>query len=228
MQEVVGRIMEIWSSLPDPVTIVIVIALGLALATGLRFVIWKVLSAIRFDRFSERIGVSEFLRKGRAKYAPSRLVGILSYWVTLLAVMLEVAKILNPDLYAAISGKIVGAVPDLLAALFIMVVGSIIVSFLSNFSLTIALNASLPYAQLLAKAIKWLGIIIVVTISLEQAGLGRSIVEFVFEMTLAAATGAAAIAFGFGCKDLARGYMQRIINNLRERERAARGNDLEG
>jgi hypothetical protein len=68
----------------------------------------------------------------------------------------------------------------------------------------------------------------VLTVAFEQAGLGRSIVEFIFQVLLGAAAFGTALAFGLGCKDMARDSLQRLIRNLREKERTSRGPDLEG
>ena len=37
-----------------------------------------------------------------------------------------------------------------------------------------------------------------------------------------------ALAFGLGCKDIARSSMERWLRELRERERMTKGTDLEG
>lgn len=228
MSEVLDGFREAWAALPGPLEAAIVLAAGWVAAIGVRFLVSRLLALARFDRFAERAGLSEFLRKGKVKYAPSRLAGVVAYWAALLFVFLEAARTLDTDIYLALSGKLIQALPNVAAGLLIAVVGYLVISFLSNFVLTIALNASIHGARLLAKTIKWLGALVVATMALEQLGLGRSIVEFVFEAFIAAVALGAALAFGLGCKDMAQGLVKSILQNLREREREERGPDLEG
>jgi hypothetical protein len=228
VSDLIDRIGSIWTTFPAPVSAVIVLVFGWLAAYAIRFIIAKFLQLIRFDKFSAKTGLSEFLRKGNVKYSPSKLAGVIVYWVALLVVFLQVAKILDLDIYNALSGKLVQALPNMAAGLLVAIVGYLVVSFIANFILTIALNASLPSARLLSRAIKWLGVIVVVTMALEQVGLGRSIVEFIFQIILAAIALGAALAFGLGCKDMARETLQKIIRNLREQERGSKGSDLEG
>jgi hypothetical protein len=228
MSDIVDRIGSIWAAFPAPVSALIVLVLGWLAAYAIRFIIAKLLQLIRFDRLSAKTGLSEFLRKGNVKYSPSKLAAAIVYWVALLVVFLQVARILDLDIYLALSGKLTQALPNIAAGLLVAVVGYLIVSFVANFVLTIALNASVHSARLLSRAIKWLGVIVVVTMALEQIGLGRSIVEFIFQILLAAFAFGAALAFGLGCKDMARDALQKIIRNLREQERGSRGSDLEG
>jgi hypothetical protein len=228
MDDLIARLSEAWAALPSPIIAVIILIAGWIAAKVLRFLVSGFLSLIRFDRIGERTGFSEFLKKGNAKYTPSRLVGVLTYWIVLMAVFLEIVRVLDPGIYQAFSGQLAQALPNLAAAILIIVVGTLLASFLSNFILTIALNASMPNARLLAKAIKYLGVAIVLTVALEQVGLGKSIVEFIFQVLFGAVAFGAALAFGLGCKDLARESAKRFIDALRERGRGGQGSDLEG
>jgi hypothetical protein len=228
MAELIGTIEKSWSLLPSPIAGVLALAIGLILAVLLRFIVYSFLKLIRFDSFNEKIGVAEFLRKGKSRYSPSKLVAAFVYWIIVLVSLLEVAKILDTDLYKAISQGIIKSVPNAVAGIMIAIVGYLLVAFLANFVLTIALNAAIPNAGILAKAIKWLGAIIVVTIALEEAGLGKSIIEFMFQILLAATGLGLALAFGLGCKDIARRFFEKVVSTLHERERAAKSTDLEG
>jgi hypothetical protein len=228
MSVISNRFDEIWATLPAPLAALLILLFGWLAALAIRFIVAKLLLLIRFDSIGAKTGLSEFLRKGNVKYSPSRLAGVIVYWVALLAVFLEVARVLDLDIYLALSSRIVQAVPNIVSGFLIAIVGYLIVSFIANFILTIALNASFPSARFLSRFIKWLGVVIVVTMALEQLGLGRSIIEFIFQISLAAIAFGAALAFGLGCKDMARDMLQKIIRDLREHERSARGPDLEG
>jgi hypothetical protein len=228
MSEFVDRFNSIWSAFPIPVAAIVVLVLGWLAAFAIRFIFTKLLQLMRFDKLSAKAGLSEFLRKGNVKYSPSKLVGVIVYWIALLVLFLQVARILDLDIYLALSGKLTQALPNIAAGLLVAVVGYLIVSFVANFVLTIALNASVHSARLLSRLIKWLGGIVVVTMALEQIGLGRSIVEFIFQILLAALAFGSALAFGLGCKDMARDTLQKIVRNLREQERGSKGPDLEG
>lgn len=228
MSDFMDRFLELWSSIPAPVEAIIVLVAGWLAAYALRFIVSKLLTLVRFDKLGAKAGLADFLRKGHVRYTPSKLAGVIAYWVALLSVFLGVARILDLDIYLALSGKLVQALPNVFAGLLVAIVGYLVVSFIANFVLTIALNASISSARLLSKAIKWFGVIIVVTMALEQIGLGRSIVEFIFQILLAAVAFGSALAFGLGCKDMARDLLQKVIRNLREQERGSKGSDLEG
>jgi hypothetical protein len=200
-----------------------VLAAGGGLAFLLRLLCWKLLPLIRFDVLCARIGISEFLRKGQVNRQLSRLVGTFMYGVVLIATFFQVCRQLDIEVVTSFSRQIAGSVPYILAAFFIVVVGLVVVSFIGNFVMTVARNAAYPPARLLARAVKITGIVLVLSLAFEQLDLSRSLITTLFQILFAAA-----LAFGLGCKDLARDAMQRFLRNLREKERAEKGPDLEG
>jgi small-conductance mechanosensitive channel len=117
-------------------------------------------------------------------------------------------------------------VPRLLAAILVSIIGAVLVTFSANFARTLARNAGMPNARLVSRLIKYSGNVLVVVIALDQVGFGRSVINSMFVIFFAALTFGLALAFGLGCKDLARDAMVRFLRNLREREE--RGTDLEG
>lgn len=215
-------------SLPSWVRALMVLAVGGGSAFLLRFACWKLLPLIRFDLLCARIGVSEFLRKGQVSRQPSRLVGTFVYGVVLVVTFFQVSRQLDIEVVTSFSRDIAASVPHLLAAFFIVLVGLVVVSFIGNFVMTVARNAAYPHARLVSRAVKVAGIVLVLSLALDQLNLSRSLITTLFQVLFAAAAFGAALAFGLGCKDLARDAMQRFLRNLREKERAGKGPDLEG
>lgn len=219
---------EYLGALPALVRALMVLAVGGGSAFLLRFLSWKLLPVIRFDRLCARIGISEFLRKGGVSRPPSRLVGTFVWGVLLIVTFFQVSRQLDIGVVNAFSGEVAASVPRILAALFIVLIGLVVVSFIGNFVLTVALNAARPHANLLARGVKIAGVVLVLSLALEQLNLSRSLLISLFQILFAAAAFGAALAFGLGCKDIARDAMLRFLRNLREKERAEKGPDLEG
>lgn len=215
-------------SLPSWVRALMVLAVGGCSAFLLRFLCWKLLPLIRFDRLCARIGISEFLRKGGVSRPPSRLVGTFAWGVVFVVTFFQVSRQLDIDVVTSFSGEVAASVPRILAAFFVVLVGLVVVSFIGNFVLTVARNAARPHASLLARGVKIAGIVLVLSLALEQLNLSRSLLTSLFQILFAAAALGTALAFGLGCKDIARDAMLRLLRNLREKERAEKGPDLEG
>jgi hypothetical protein len=216
------------AALPSWVRALAVLAVGGGSAFLLRFLCWKLLPLVRFDALCTRIGVSEFLRKGQVSRKPSQLVGSFAWGVLVIVTFFQVSRQLDIEVVSSYSREIAASVPRVLAAVLIIVVGLVVVTFIGNFVMTLARNAAWSYARLIARIVKIAGILLVLSLALDQANLSRTLLTSLFQILFAAAAFGTALAFGLGCKDIAREALQRFLRNLRDKERAEKGPDLEG
>jgi hypothetical protein len=215
-------------SLPVGVIALTVLVVGWLAAYLLRFLLSKGLELVRFNRLADKIGIGEFLRKGQVRHQPSRLVGSFASWTIRLVTLFQIARILDIKIVNAFSDRLASIVPGLLAGIFIGIVGLLLVSFLGNFVMTVARTAGFPHAPLLARVVKIAGYILVLGLALEQVDLSRSMISALFQILFAAIVFGLALAFGLGCKDLARDASVRFLQNLREKRRNDGHSDLEG
>jgi hypothetical protein len=215
-------------ALPAPLAAAGALLLGWLAAVAARFVASRLLALLRFDRVSERAGLSDFLRKGGSSRKPSALAGTIAYWAVLLVGLYEASKALDPRIAEALAERAIGLLPSAVAALLVAVLGAVLVSFLANFAMTIARNAGSPHAALISRCIKVGGYLVVATVALEEAGFGKTALSSIFMILFGALAFGLAIAFGLGGKDMARDALQKFARNLRERERGSKGPDLEG
>lgn len=227
MNETPPAIAAMIESTPWLLSILVLIA-GWALALLLRLGLSKLLEVARFNVLCDRLGITEFLRKGLVRNAPSKLVGITAFWIVLAVAFFWIARILDIRVLSSVSDRIAQSAPGLVAAIFIGIIGLVGVSFLANFVATLARTAALPHARLLSRAVRVAGDLIIVVLALEQANLSGTLLSSLVLILVAAASFGVALAFGLGCKDLAREAFQKLLAGLRERDRVSRGSDLEG
>ncbi len=228
MENALSAAVTFISSLPAAVRAVGVLIVGWLAAALLKMVLSRILRLVRFDGLCDRVGISEFLRKGRVRHLPSDLVGIIAWWTVLLVTLLTIARILDLTVVNSFTARLAAFVPGLLAGVFVGIVGLVIVSFLGNFVMTVARTAGFAHATLLARAVKIAGYIIVLALALQQIDLNRTMIGALFEILFAAVAFGLALAFGLGGKDLARDACTRLIQNLREKGRMDGRSDLEG
>lgn len=228
LNEIMTLVTNFLESLPPVGGAFITLLTGWFVAKLLKFLVPRILSLLRIDRLSEKTGLASFLKKGNVKHNPSSLAGILAYWFVMIFVLFKTVARLDEGLAESIEIWTRSALPRTIAAGLIVMIGIVLVTFIANFSVTIARNAAMRGAELLGRGIRYAGFIIVATMALEQLGLGRTIVSTLLMVLFAALSIGIALAFGLGCKDMARKYAEDIVKNLHERQRMRHGTDLEG
>lgn len=223
-----GNINDWLSSLPAWLIGVIFIAVGWMVAVVVEILFAKLLKIFNFNRLCDRLGMCDFLRKGEVSLTPAKLVGRGAYWVIIISVMLEAARLLDIGAAAELRQRAVSMIPALLSAALVLAVGLIFVTFLSVFVRTLSRNAGSPYANLWSRVTRWAGTALVLAIALEQVEIGGSVLLGVLYIVIAAIALGMALAFGLGCKDIARNAMEKWIADLKERHRESSSPDMEG
>jgi len=227
MEKIITFIYEAWVGLPSWLQAFPILLLGLVMAMLLRLLVSGVLTLVQFDKIGGRAGISEFLRKGKVNYTPSKLIGLFVFWLVLGVVVLKVVRLLDMELATDLSKRIQETIPGLIAASLLCVLGLVLVLFIGNLIGTIMSNAGFMHGDSIARVIKWLGGLVVLAIAMEQVSVGRTLLSPLIQIFFAALAFGVALAFGLGCKDLARDLAARTIAAMRERNRASK-TDLEG
>ncbi len=203
-------------------------AVGWLIAVAVRFVVTFLLQWLRFDTLGQKTGLSSFLRKGQVAFTPSQLFGIAAFWIVLMGTFFTVAILLDVEVATKLMGKILHFIPSVVSAIFVLVVGWSLVVFLSNFTRTIARNASWQHAPTIAAVVKVFGGILIIAVAAEQIDLHVTILSSLVLILVAGAALGLALAFGLGCQDMAREALKKYLKSLKEKNQAGNGPDLEG
>lgn len=217
-----------FASQPGWLVAILIIVLGLLAAGIARLVFSRLLLWLRFNQLCAKTGACEFLKKGEVAYSPSELVGRGLFWAILIGIFLEAARALDISGVTEFRNRVAAALPSLFSAILVLVVGLIVISFLSGFVRTVTRNAGSLYANLWSRFTRWIGIILVLAMAFEQAEIHGAVLSGVIQISIAAIAFGLALAFGLGCKDIARQAMERLIADMKERHRDITKSDMEG
>ncbi len=219
---------ELLQGIPIWLTAIMLLVMGWLAAALIRTLVISLLRVFRFNQVCQRSIVGDFLRRGAVTLSPSELLGGGLYWLIIIGVMLETARLLDIRAVSEFRQRVVAALPGLLSATLTLIVGLIVVSFLAGLVRTIARNAGSLFANLWSRIVRWIGVILVLAIALEQAEIRGSVMIGVLYIVISAVAFGIALSFALGCKDMARSAMERWIADLRERHRDMSKSDMEG
>ena len=203
--------------IPRLIGVLLILIIGWLIAKLIELVIVRVLKLIRLDTLSERSGTSNFLAKGGIKYTLSELLGVLAYWTAMLIVIMTALNALQWTVAAQLLNKVVAFIPNIIVAVFVLVIGMFVSAVLAGVVRTAASNAGIKQARLLGQITQVVVVIFAVVIALEQLNIGKIIIASAVQIILAAIGLGLAIAFGVGCKDIAGKYVSDLISKLKEK-----------
>jgi hypothetical protein len=197
--------------------VIVILIIGWVISRTIKTLVTKLLRIIKLDDISDRIELDSLLAKGGIKYSLSELVGIICYWLALLVTFVVAVNAIGLTIAADLISKIILYIPNIIAAIFILILGIFVSKLLSNIVQTAANNAGLAQGNILSKVVEIVTIIFAIAITLEQLNIGSKIIELTISILLASLGLALALAFGLGCKDLAGKAMSEFVDKLKKK-----------
>lgn len=201
---------------PNVMTMLALLVLGLVIGAVARALVVRVLRAFRFNARCDRWGMQQALARAAIFRDPDRLAGSIVFWgIFLVFAMMGIDALALPGMYGATS-LVVQLIPNVLAAMLILVVGWLLANFLGNAVLIGSVNARIAEARLLARAVRWGVLAFTMAAVLTQLGIGREMVMIAFGLTFGGVVLAFALAFGLGARELARDLLDRRFRHREE------------
>lgn len=209
---------EIASLLPGVVALVVAVLVSAVIAWILSFLVRRFLRGIRFDARMKGWGLAEVADMSPAK-SPTELVARGCFWCVILVGFLVGVAAFHATLTSQLVAHMFGYLPNVLAALLLLVAGNVAAHFLARSVLIGAVNMNLQYARLLSLGVKWAVLVLTAAMVLDHLGIGRQIVYLAFGIFFGGIVLALALAVGLGSKDLVSRSLER------QREKSAEEGD---
>jgi hypothetical protein len=196
-----ARIVEsVANFLPGALVFLALLILALLVAVVLRYTLRRALNGLDFDRRAELLGIS--LADWTPTRSASALVASVAYWIVLALGLLLGLTALDAALPSQFAVSVLQYVPNLVAALAILVVGGIVARYLARAVLIGAVNMGVQYARLVSLTVKWLVLIVAAAMALDHIGIGRMVLLLAFGILFGGVVLALALAVGLGARDV--------------------------
>ncbi len=202
--------------LASALLMVIILIIGWLISRLIKTVVEKVLRSVKLDWLSDKIELDSLLAKGGIKYSLSELIAVLCYWIGLLVTFVVAFNAIDLPVAAGLLEKVVFYVPNIILAVFILILGMFLAIFLRNVIQVSAKNAGIAQANLLAKISEFVIIVFSIFIALEQLQIAIHVTQITLTIILGTIGLALALAFGLGCKDLAAKVVADFLEKIKK------------
>lgn len=206
---------EIVQFLINIALVLAILVIGWIIAKAVGTLVTRGLRVLKLDELSDRIEIDSLLEKGGITYSLSELIGVVAYWLVLLFTFLVAINAVGLTIAADLLNKVILYVPNVVAAIFILILGLFMATLLKNIVKTAANNAGILQSNFLSKFVEVVIIAFAVILALEELHIGVHITELTVAIVLGSIGLGAALAFGLGCKDLAGKLMTELVEKMK-------------
>ncbi|HKJ24341.1 MAG TPA: hypothetical protein VKB65_05920, partial [Myxococcota bacterium] len=186
--------------LPNLVGAAVILAVGWVVSRAVEAVTVRGLRGLGFDRAATRLRVGEVLSQAGVRLAASELVAKAVFWVLFLTFLWSSAATLGLSAVSATLDRLVAYLPDVMAALLILMVGVLLARPVGSVVGSTAAAAGFPSARRLGFGAQALIVALVVIAALERLGVATDVLVVPLTAVATAVTLSAGLAFALGAR----------------------------
>ncbi len=189
-------------AMPRVLGAILIVFLGWLFARVLSSGVKKLLKTVKFDHLADRINAGSWLEKANIKMAPSVLIGKFIYWVLLLLVIITAADTLGWTAISLEISKLLGYLPNLLAAVIFFVIGIYIATFVKDVIRGATKTLGISTGRIISSFVFYLLFLLITLTALDQAGIDTTIITSNLLLIIGSIMAAAAISYGLASRDV--------------------------
>jgi len=197
--------------------VILILIIGWLLSKAIKTIITRTLKAIKINELSSRIELDKLLGKGGITYPLSDLIGLICYWLGLLLTFMVALNSIGLTIAADLLNQVVLYIPNVVAALFILILRMFVATLMKNIVQTAAGNAGISQGKLLAQIVETIVIAFAIFVGLEQLQIGIRITELTISIILGSLGLGLALAFGLGCKEIAGKFVSEFVEKMKKK-----------
>lgn len=191
------------AAIPAIVGAILLLIIGWIISGIIAGLVAKVLRMIKIDQLADRSGVTAFLRKANIKADAAGVIAGLIKWYIRLVFLLLAANAVGLTAVSGIVANVLGFIPNLLVAIFILAVFSWLATTAKNLVSGGMESGGLPNAGGIGTIVYGAVLAFGIVAAADQLGIAQSLINTLFMGIVAALALAFGLAFGLGGREQA-------------------------
>jgi|SRR3989344_1827717 len=217
-----GSLTNVWAGviafLPKLVVALIIFIIGWIVGTVLGRLVEQFIKAIKLDGILKSVGTEDVMHRAGLSLDTGAFFAVLVKWffvVVFLVAALDVIGLSQVNLF--LQDVVLGFLPRVIVAAFILIVGAIVSNALHRLVLSSAKAISAPSATFMSGVAKWSVWLFAILAALGQLGIAGPYAQTLFTGLVAMLALAGGLAFGLGGKDAASRYLEHLRHDISDR-----------
>lgn len=198
--------------IPRFLTGLIVLLIGLIIASIVKQILLQVFKIVRLDTLLERYGVPD--SKTREGVSWTNFLAELARWFVIVLFLIPTCDIWGLRQFVVILDNLLAFIPNVIVAVLLLLVGFVASKFVHDVVLASVSGVSKDSARTVAVIGRYAVVVFAVLIALNQLGIASDLIRILFAGIVASVGLAAALAFGLGGREVAREILAKLAKKL--------------
>lgn len=193
------------AAIPAIIGAILLLVIGWIIAGLVAGLVAKVLRTIKIDQLADRAGITRFLQRANVRADAAGVVAGLVKWYIRLVFLLLAANAVGLTAVSGIVTNVLGFIPNLIVAMFILGVFSWLATTAKNLVSASLESADVPNAAGIGAIVFGAVLAFGIVAAADQLGIAQTLINTLFMGVVAALALAFGLAFGLGGREQAAG-----------------------
>lgn len=214
-----GLRIGVFAFLPKLIIAIAIIILGWLIGAMLAKLVNQVIKSLKIDSLLEAVGAKELVKRGGFELNSGVFLGELVKWFVIVVSFVAAFDIFGlQDVNYFLQGVVLGYIPQVIAAVLILLVAVVVATALQKTVVASAKAAGFASASLLGAVTKWAIWVFAFLAALFQLNIAATFIQTLFTGFVVALSLALGLAFGLGGRDAAKEYVEKLRSEVRGRD----------
>jgi len=165
-------------------------------------------------------------KKAKIERDVTSLLARCIFWVIFAVVVLSSLQILGVPGVTSLFEKVIGYLPQVVAALVVLILGLVLAHFLKHVVKATLAASDLPFSSLLGGVTYWAIVVFVVIAVLVQLGIAKELLMVIFQGIVVALALSIGLSFGFGGQEWAKRTIDKVISEMRDKDEGSKEEEI--
>lgn len=206
--EILNKLYEnVSNAFPRILGALIIFIIGYIVAKVIAYVIKRVLRTIGIDKVAEKLNEIEFIAKSNFEVVPSQVLSKIAYYILLLLFTIVASEYLAIEAVTGLVRDILDYIPNLVAALMVLVIGLLIAQFIQNILATTLKSLGVPSAKIVSVFVFYFIFLMSVITALTQIGIDTDFIANNLSIIIGGCIFAFALGYGLASKEMMANFL---------------------
>jgi hypothetical protein len=205
------------ATVPKIILAIVIFIIGWIVASTLGKLVTTAIDALKLDRVVRSAGAEDVFNRAGWRLHIGGVIGWLVKWLIILAFFTASINLLGLDQVSLFLGQIVAYIPQVIIAVLILVVGTLLADFARKVVAGSAAAAGVRSARMIGSIAYYAIWVLAIVTALDKLGIFGYFGQVIFTGIVLMFAVAFGLAFGLGGKDAAARWINRVSEDLSTR-----------
>ena len=196
---------------------ILIFLIGMLLANWLKSFTIKLINVTKIGNLITNPAIKDFLKNAETSQKIEEVIGEIVRWIILILFFMASINILGLTTVSAFLNTVFGYLPNLFAAVFILLIGVVLAGILEKVVKGSLGGLDISLSRFMGKFVSYTVMIVSALAALSQMGIAQSFIDVIFTGFVATLALAFGLGIGLGSKDIIKQILEEAYKNFKRR-----------